>query len=97
MTDGASTVSAEVAVSLPLALMNLFPEAERRLTLPASSVADLIDGLEARWPGMRDRLCDSRPAVRRHISIMVNGRRASLETHLQPGATVHILTAISGG
>jgi hypothetical protein len=94
VTDSAT---AEVTVSLPLALMTLFPEAERRLALSAASVAEIIDGLEARWPGMRDRLCDSRPAVRRHISIMVDGRRASLETRLRPGATVHILTAISGG
>jgi sulfur-carrier protein len=89
--------SAPVVVSLPPALLNLFPSAERRLEVPAASVGEVIDALDARWPGMRDRLCDSRPAIRRHINVFVDGRRASLETRLAPGAEVFILTAISGG
>jgi hypothetical protein len=58
---------------------------------------DPIDALDARWPGMRDRLCDSRPAIRRHINIFIGGRRATLATRLAPGTDVFILTAISGG
>ena len=77
--------------------MRLFPDAVRRVELPAATVREMIDGLDARWPGMRDRLCDSRPALRRHINVFVEGRRASLETRLAPGAEVTVLTAISGG
>jgi molybdopterin converting factor small subunit len=69
----------------------------RRLELPASTVGEMIDALDARWPGMRDRICDSRPAIRRHINVFVEGRRATLETRLTPGGQVFILTAISGG
>jgi molybdopterin converting factor small subunit len=65
--------------------------------LLALSMGEMIDGLDARWPGMRDRLCDSRPALRRHINVFVEGRRANLETRLAPGAEVTVLTAISGG
>jgi molybdopterin converting factor small subunit len=61
------------------------------------SVDELIDALDARWPGMRDRLCDSTPAIRRHINVFVEGKRASLETRLAAGADVFIVTAISGG
>jgi sulfur-carrier protein len=86
-----------VAVTLPAALVRLFPGAVRRLELPAATVREMIDALDARWPGMRDRLCDSRPAIRRHINIFVEGRRATLETRLAPGAEVTVLTAISGG
>ncbi len=57
----------------------------------------MLDGLDARWPGMRDRICDSTPAIRRHINVFVDGKRATLDTPLQPGADVFILTAISGG
>ncbi|MBS0644087.1 MAG: MoaD/ThiS family protein, partial [Proteobacteria bacterium] len=53
--------------------------------------------LDANWPGMRDRLCDSSPAIRRHISIFVDGERATLRTRLHQGAEVFIMTAISGG
>jgi molybdopterin converting factor small subunit len=82
---------------LPAALLNLFPGAPRRVELAAATVADAIAALDARWPGMRDRLCDSTPAIRRHINVFVDGRRATLATKLAPGAEVLIMTAISGG
>ena len=86
-----------VVVTLPANLVRLFPGALRQVELPASTVRDVIDALDARWPGMGDRLCDSRPAIRRHINVFVEGRRATLETRLPPGAEVTVLTAISGG
>lgn len=95
--DGAAPDQPSVAVRLPAALVRLFPGAAPRLELPAATVRDLIDGLDARWPGMRDRLCDSRPAIRRHINVFVEGRRATLDTRLAPGTEVTVLTAISGG
>lgn len=89
--------AASVTVTLPPVLLNLFPGAMRHLEVSASTVGEVIDALDARWPGMRDRLCDSRPAIRRHINVFVEGRRASLETRLAPGAEVFVITAISGG
>jgi sulfur-carrier protein len=89
--------SERVMVRLPAALVALFPGAERVIALPAGTVAAMIDALDARWPGMRDRLCDSTPAVRRHINVFVNGKRANLAAFIPPGADVYILTAISGG
>jgi molybdopterin converting factor small subunit len=86
-----------VVVRLPVLFAGLFPTAERQVELHASSVAEMIDALDARWPGMRDRLCDSTPAIRRHINVFVEGRRATLDTPLSPGADVFIITAISGG
>lgn len=88
---------ATVAVTLPNVLARLFPGCLRRLELSATTVADAIDRLDARWPGMRDRLCNSTPAIRRHINVFVDGERARLETRLAPGAEVYIMTAISGG
>lgn len=89
--------SAAVVVTLAPALVRLFPGATQRVALSAATVDGLIEALEARWPGMRDRLCDSTPRIRRHINVFVDGRRASLETDLAPGSEVFILTAVSGG
>ncbi len=86
-----------VVVRLPPALLPLFPDAERRVELSAATVGGVMDALDARWPGMRDRLCDSTPGIRRHINVFVAGERATLDTLLEPGADVTILTAISGG
>lgn len=86
-----------IVVILPPALLRLFPEAEQEASLPARTVAELLDALEARWPGMGARLRDETPAIRRHINIFVRGRRADLATALEPGETVTVLTAVSGG
>jgi molybdopterin converting factor small subunit len=88
---------APAVVTLPRALLNLFPSAVRRLEVRASTVHEMIEALDSRWPGMRDRLCDSRPAIRRHINVFVEGERATLQTRLAPGAQVFVITAISGG
>ena len=88
---------APAVVRLPLLLTTLFPGAERVVRVEAQTVADVIDALEAQWPGMRDRLCDTTPAIRRHINVFVEGRRAKLDTPLAPGADVYVLTAVSGG
>ncbi len=86
-----------VVVTLPTALLRLFPGAERRVELSVRSVGEAIAALDARWPGMRDRLCDSTPALRRHLNIFVDGERARLETPLMPGAEMMVMTAVSGG
>jgi molybdopterin synthase sulfur carrier subunit len=86
-----------VTLRLPGPLVDLFPGAPRRLVVEAETVADAINELNMRWPGMRDRLCDSTPAIRRHINVFIDGERAKLDTPLPPGAEVFILTAISGG
>ncbi|MBV9785871.1 MAG: MoaD/ThiS family protein [Acidisphaera sp.] len=86
-----------VQVTLPTALMALFPDCERHPSVAAASVGEMVDALDARWPGMRDRLCDSTPRIRRHVNIFVGGERATLETPLAPGEAVLVMTAISGG
>ena len=91
------TSSALVQVRLPALFAGLFPTAERRVELRVETVSELMDELDARWPGMRDCHCDSTPAIRRHINVFVGGRRATLDTRLAPGTDVFILTAISGG
>jgi molybdopterin converting factor small subunit len=89
-------VGSVVAV-LPPALVRLFPGCEREPRVAAETVADLVDALNERWPGMRDRLCDPAPRLRRHINVFVNGERVGLDRRLHPGEEVWIMTAISGG
>jgi molybdopterin synthase sulfur carrier subunit len=95
--DESSHPAQPVVVTLPEALVRLFPDALRRVEVSASTVGGVIDALDRRWPGMRDRLCDSTPRIRRHINVFVEGRRTTLDTRLAPGAEVTIITAISGG
>ena len=86
-----------VSVVLSQALISLFPGASMRVTVTAATVGEMIDALDARWPGMGDRLRDSQPSVRRHINIFCDGNRTQLATPLREGASVFVLTAVSGG
>ena len=86
-----------VTVVLPSALLALFPGSVSPVTVEAESVGAMIDALNARWPGMGDRLRDSRPSIRRHINVFVAGERATLSTPLAANSRIYVLTAMSGG
>jgi sulfur-carrier protein len=82
---------------LPMTLQPLFAGLPRRLELDAATVDDAIGQLETRWPGLRDRLCEPGPALRMHIHVYVDRRRAALDTPLVGGSRVDVVAAISGG
>jgi molybdopterin converting factor small subunit len=86
-----------VHVILPDVLRRLFPGAPRQLAVTAATVGEAIAELDHRWPGMGDRLCDSSPAIRRHLKIFVEGERAGLHTPIPPGGEMLVMTAVSGG
>lgn len=88
---------AKVMVLLPASLVVLFPGAARRVDVEATSVAAALDALHERWPGMRDRIIDGRPAIRQHIKLYVNEEPARLDTPLAPGDELLVVPAISGG
>ena len=84
-------------VLLPRSLLALFPGAERRTTLHGADVAALVEALDRRVPGLRDRLVEEGPRLRPHINVFVDGRPAALDTPVGPDATVHVIPAVSGG
>ena len=84
-------------VRLPPTLPPLFPGLPRRLDMPAATVGELLDSLEAQWPGLRDRLCEPGPKLRTHIHVYIDGERADLNSPIGTGSRVDVITAISGG
>ena len=82
---------------LPSTLPPLFPGLPRKLELDVATVAEALDELDERWPGLRDRLCEPGPAIRKHIHVYVDRERAALETPLEQRSRVDVITAISGG
>jgi sulfur-carrier protein len=84
-------------VRIPESLARLFFGAERRYEIDEPTVLALIDALDRLHLGMRDRLCDGRPEIRRHINIFVDGEKAGLSTRLTEKSEVDIIPAASGG
>jgi molybdopterin synthase sulfur carrier subunit len=96
-TEPVATRGNPIVVRLPGVLVDLFPGSRRRVEMEARTVAEMVDALDALWPGMRDRICDTRPAIRRHMNVFVDGERAALDTQIPARSEVFVLTAISGG
>jgi molybdopterin synthase sulfur carrier subunit len=82
---------------LPTALTSLFADLPRNVQVDAPTVNGAIDELDHRWPGLRDRLCERGPALRRHIHVYVDRERAELDTPLEERSHVNVIAAISGG
>jgi molybdopterin synthase sulfur carrier subunit len=66
-----------------------------------TSVASLVDDLDRRYPGIKERICDESGQVRRFVNIFVNGEDIRflkhLDTPLKAGDELSIVPAIAGG
>ena len=68
------------------------------VVVSASSVREAIESLEAKFPGVKDRLCEE-GKVRPNISVFVDGQISHLKMReqLEENSEVHFVIAISGG
>jgi molybdopterin converting factor small subunit len=63
-----------------------------------ASLGDVLNDLEARFPGIRFRMIDEQDRVRRHMRIFINGEPVKDLAHaLRSGDEVAIVQALSGG
>lgn len=81
-------------------ILRTFTGGEKAVDAEGDTLAALIDDLEARHAGLKDRLIESGD-LRRFINIYVNDEdvrfTGSLETTLADGDQVVILPAVAGG
>lgn len=86
-----------VTVFIPPLLRELTGDAGQ-LTAEGATVRQVVNNLEARYPGLRDRLCVG-DELRPGLAVAVNGTvsRAGLLQKVSEGSEVHFLPAIGGG
>ncbi|MEN3336318.1 MAG: sulfur-carrier protein [Blastocatellia bacterium] len=86
----------------------IIPTLLRRLTdnadaveVDATTVRDILDRLDERYPGFRARVCEETGELRRFINIYVDGEDVrfldNLATLVPAQAEVSIVPAIAGG
>jgi molybdopterin synthase sulfur carrier subunit len=89
-----------VNVRIPEALRSLTGGADM-VSAEAGNVRELIDALDAKHAGIKERICDESGEVRRFVNIFVADEdirfQQDLDTPLAPGSEVSILPAIAGG
>ncbi|MCL4507005.1 MAG: MoaD/ThiS family protein [Chloroflexi bacterium] len=68
------------------------------LDVPGQTIREVIDSLDERFPGMRDRLCDQE-RIRPNIAVVVDGLRSQhgMRERVNADSEVHFVPAISGG
>ncbi len=63
-----------------------------------ATLAELLQDLDRRYPGIRFRIVDEQDHIRTHINIFVNQQVASdLAVPISASDSVRIIAAISGG
>ena len=88
-----------VAVSIPTILRTYTGNA-RRVEVSGDSLKTLITNLDAKYPGLGDRLLED-GQLRRFVNIYINDEdvrfMGSLDAQLNDGDSVTILPAVAGG
>ncbi|HEX6764868.1 MAG TPA: MoaD/ThiS family protein [Polyangiaceae bacterium] len=88
-----------VTVRIPTPLRTL-TGGEEQVQVPGATLREVIDTLEKKHPGIRDRLLDEK-GVRRFVNIYVGDEDVrfldGLETKINAGTEVSIVPAIAGG
>jgi molybdopterin synthase sulfur carrier subunit len=84
-------------VFIPALLRDLTGGADR-VEVPGASVRQVVNALEAKYPGMRERLCDGDQLSAR-VQVAVDGQvsRLGMLERVGEASEVHFIPAIAGG
>ena len=86
-----------VTVHIP-AVLRTMTLGDTLVRMEAANVREVVEQLEVRYPGIRQRLCDG-DRLKPGLAVAIDSRihsRGLLEP-LSPGCEVHFLPAVSGG
>ncbi|BAU22611.1 molybdenum cofactor biosynthesis protein MoaD [Caldimicrobium thiodismutans] len=89
-----------VKVRIPTPLLSL-TGGKKEVEAEGATIKELIEDLERRYPGLKERLCDEEGNLRRFINFFVNDEDIRFlqgeETPIKDGDVVSIVPAIAGG
>jgi molybdopterin synthase sulfur carrier subunit len=89
-----------VKVRIPTPLRPLTNDADV-VSGEGGTLGSVIDGLEATYPGIKDRICDDTGEIRRFVNVYINGEDVrflqGLQSELKAGDEVSIVPAVAGG
>ena len=89
-----------VRVRIPTPLRR-FTAGSEEVGVGGTTIGTVVEDLERKLPGIKERLCDEQGRVRRFVNIYVNGDDIrflnSLDTPVKDGDEVSIVPAIAGG
>lgn len=83
-------------------LHRFFPSlAQGKVTVEGATAAEVVRAVDALAPGFAGYVVTERGSLRPHVNLFVAGvmvaDRQALSDPVPPGATVHVMQALSGG
>lgn len=89
-----------VTVKIPTQLRSL-TEGAAQVDAEGATLGEVVRDLEARYPGLGERLLDESGSLRRFVNVYVGEEDvrflAGLDTSMAGGAIVSIIPAVAGG
>jgi len=91
-------MSIQIRVPTPLRKFTAGAEA---VTAEGATVGALVDDIERRHPGIKEKICDDAGKVRRFVNIYINGEDVryvdGIKTPVKDGDELSIVPAVAGG
>lgn len=70
---------------------------QRFVEATGSTLGEVLDDVESRYPGIRFRMIDEQDRIREHLHIFIGPRMAHSLDEIVEGQEVMIVAALSGG
>ncbi|MEE8301754.1 MAG: MoaD/ThiS family protein [Candidatus Tectomicrobia bacterium] len=89
-----------ILVQIPTPLQK-FTQNQSEVQAEGGTIQEVLEHLDLSFPGIRERLCDDRGAIRKFVNLYLNDEDIRFmdgeKTALEDGDEVAIIPAIAGG
>lgn len=87
-------------VKFTYALRRFFPGL-KDTEVSSTNLPELLESVDAHYPGLRSYVVDERGALRKHVLIFIDGEvindRTALSDKFSENSEIHIMQSLSGG
>jgi sulfur-carrier protein len=89
-----------VSVRVPT-ILRTYTKGESQVTVDGTTLAEVLDALDAAYPGIKGRIVDEQGELRRFVNVYVGNDdvrfEEGLDTATPEGASVSVIPAVAGG
>ena len=89
-----------VDVRIPTPLRRV-TNGQEKASVEGDTLSKVINSLEAKFPGIKERLCDEAGDLRHFVNVYINGEDVrfldGMETGIATGDEISIVPAVAGG
>ncbi len=93
-------MSGDVRVRIPT-ILRTYTGGESEVSAKGDTLSDVLDHLDAAYPGIKGRILDEQGAIRRFVNVYVGNDDVrfldALGTKTPAGAQVSVIPAVAGG